>query len=91
MEIIIYGNEHYKLPPPDLTVEIDRLQEELLIERNRTLQALADFRNYRRRVELDVNMLVEESQQGKMNSIIKIINDMQNLCDKNNQLIIYVL
>ena len=76
MEIFIYGNERFVLAPPDLTVEIDRLQEELLIERERTLRALADFRNYRRRVEQDVNMLVEVSQQGMMNPLLDIINEM---------------
>jgi molecular chaperone GrpE (heat shock protein) len=63
MEILIYGNYQYMLAPPDLTAEIERLQEELLIERERNLRAFTDFRNYRR-AERDVRMLVDVSQQG---------------------------
>jgi len=91
MEVLIYGNERFMLAPPDLTVEIERLQEELLIEREKTLRALADFRNYRRRVEQDVNMLVEASQQGMMDPVLNVINDMQDLCTKNNLSVIYFI
>jgi molecular chaperone GrpE (heat shock protein) len=91
MEIFIYGNGRFMLTPPDLTVEIERLKEELLIERERTLRALADFRNYRRRVEHNVNLLVEASQQGTMDLVPTVINDMQDLCTKNNLSVIYFI
>lgn len=91
MEIFIYGNGRFMLTPPDLTIEIERLKEELLIERERTLRALADFRNYRRRVEQDVNMLVEASQQGILDPVLTVINDMQDLCTKNNLSVIYFI
>ena len=91
MEIFIYGDDQYMLAPPDLTAEIERLQEELLIERERNLRTLADFRNYRRRVEHDVRMLIEVSQQGMMNPALNIINDLQNLCSTNNQLVINLI
>jgi molecular chaperone GrpE (heat shock protein) len=90
MEILIYGNDRFMLAPPDLTLEIERLKEELLVERERTLRALADFRNYRRRVEHDVNLLVEVSQQGTMDPVLTVINDMQDHCTKNNLSVIYI-
>ena len=39
--------------------EIERLQEEVRIERDRTLRALADFKNYRRRIEREGNKVAE--------------------------------
>ena len=91
MEIFIYGNEQGMLEPPDLKAEIERLQEELLIERERNLRTLADFRNYRRRVEHDVLMLAEVSQQGMINPVRNIINDMQNLYITNNLIVINLI
>ena len=91
MELFIYGNEQSMLAPPDLTVEIERLQEELLIERERNLRTLADFRNYRRRVEHDVLILAEVSQQGMINPVQNIINDMRNLYVTNNLVVINLI
>jgi molecular chaperone GrpE (heat shock protein) len=79
------------LAPPDLTAEIERLQEELLIEKERNLRTLADFRNYRRRVEHDVLMLAEVSQQGMINPVQNIINDMRNLYVANNLVVINLI
>jgi molecular chaperone GrpE (heat shock protein) len=91
MDAFIYENDQYMLTPPDLKEEIERLQEELLIERERNLRALADFRNYRRRVEHDVRMLVEVSRLGMMDPALNIINDLQNFCSTNNQLVITLI
>ena len=91
MGILIYENDQYMLAPPDLTAEIERLQEELLIERERNLRVLADFRNYRRRIEHDVRMLVEVSRLGLMDPALNIISDLQNLCSANNQFVITLI
>ena len=91
MEIFIYGNEQYLLASPSLTTEIERLQDELLVEKEQTLRAIADFRNYRRRVEHELNMLVEASKQENMNAVKNIINDMQDLSSKNNLSVIKLL
>jgi molecular chaperone GrpE (heat shock protein) len=91
MEIVIYGHEQNLLSPPDLVEEIERLQEELLIERERNLRTLADFRNYRRRVEHDVLMLAEVSQQGMINPVQNIINDMRNVYVANNLVVINLI
>jgi molecular chaperone GrpE (heat shock protein) len=55
MEIHMNKNEHNLLPPADLAADIQRLQEELINERDRNLRTLADFKNYRRRIERDGN------------------------------------
>ena len=91
MEIVIYEQEQNLLSPPDLVDEIERLQEELLIERERNLRTLADFRNYRRRVEHDVLMLSEVSQQGMINPVRNIINDMRDLYVTNNLVVINLI
>ena len=91
MKIFVYGNEQSMLAPPDLNAEIERLQEELLIERERNLRTLADFRNYRRRVEHDILMLAEVSQQGMINPVRNIINDMRNLYVTNNLVVINLI
>ena len=41
------------VPPPDAAAEIQRLKEELRRKDNMHLRALADFENYRKRVERD--------------------------------------
>jgi molecular chaperone GrpE (heat shock protein) len=84
MEIFIYANEQYMLPPPDLAAEIERLKEDLLIERERNLRTLADFRNYRRRVEHDILMLTEVSQQGMILPILNIVDGLRERWCTNN-------
>jgi molecular chaperone GrpE len=65
------------LPPADLSGEIERLEEELRIERDRTLRALADFKNYRRRIERDGNKLAEEGKRAILLPLLDIIDDME--------------
>jgi len=77
MEIVIYGHEQNLLSPPDLTAEIERLQEDLLIEREQNLRALADLSNYRRHIEHDISMLVEVSNLGVMRPLLNIIDEMR--------------
>lgn len=77
MELDIYENEQSLLPPADLAAEIQRLQEELINERDRNLRTLADFKNYRRRIERDGSKLAEESKRGMMLALLEIIDDME--------------
>ena len=65
------------LPPADLVGEIERLQEDLDTERDRTLRSLADFKNYRRRVEREGNKLAEEGKRAIMLPLLDIIDDME--------------
>lgn len=65
------------LPPADLPGEIERLKEGLRMERDRSLRALADFTNYRRRIERDGNKLAEEGKREIILSLLIIIDDME--------------
>jgi molecular chaperone GrpE len=65
------------LPPADLEGEIERLQEALQVERDRNLRTLADFKNYRRRIERDGNKLADEGKRGIILSLLDIIDDLE--------------
>jgi molecular chaperone GrpE len=65
------------LPPADLAGEIDKLRDDLRNERDRNLRTLADFKNYRRRVERDGNKLAEEGKRGIILPLLDIIDDME--------------
>ena len=77
-------SEHNLLPPADLLGEIERLREDLSAERDRTLRALADFKNYRRRIERDANKNAEEGKRGMMLSLLDIIDDMEKALQYKN-------
>jgi molecular chaperone GrpE len=65
------------LPPADLAAEIERLREDVQNERDRNLHTLADFKNYRRRVERDGNKLAEEGKRAIILPLLDIIDDME--------------
>ena len=65
------------LPPADLAGEIAKLQEDLENERDRTLRSLADFKNYRRRIERDSNKLAAEGQRAIILPLLDIVDDME--------------
>jgi molecular chaperone GrpE len=65
------------LPPADLAGEIERLQEDLRNERDRNLRTLADFKNYRRRVERDGGKLADEGKRAIILPLLDIIDDME--------------
>lgn len=77
MEIHMMENDQNLLPPADLAGEIERLHEGLRIERDRNLRTLADFKNYRRRIERDGNKLAEEGKQEIILPLLDIIDDME--------------
>jgi molecular chaperone GrpE len=77
MEIHLRENEQNLLPPADLAVEIQRLLEDLINERDRNLRTLADFKNYRRRIERDGNKLAEEGKRAIILPLLDIIDDME--------------
>jgi len=65
------------LPPADWEGEIGRLQESLRIERDRTLRTLADFKNYRRRVERDGKKLADEGKRAIILPLLDIVDDLE--------------
>jgi len=86
MEIPIHENENEQnlLPPADWAVEIQELQEELIRERDRNLRTLADFKNYRRRIERDGNKIAEESKRGMLLPMLDIVDDMEKALQSTN-------
>jgi molecular chaperone GrpE len=77
MDLQITEKEQNLLPPADLTSEIERLKEELIRESNRNLRTLADFKNYRRRVERDGNKFAEDKIRGMLLPLLSVIDDME--------------
>jgi molecular chaperone GrpE len=69
---------HYQnlLPPGDLAGEIEKLREELRNERDRNLRTLADFNNYRRRIEHEGNRIAQESIRDFILPLLDVIDDI---------------
>lgn len=72
------------LPPADLAGEIERLREDLGKERERNLRTLADFKNYRRRIERDGNKLAEEGKREMILPLLDIIDDLEKALQWSN-------
>ena len=64
------------LPPADWEIETEKLREELANERDRNLRTLADFKNYRRRIERDGNQIAEDGKRRIIVPILDIIDDL---------------
>lgn len=77
MELDISGNGHQLLPPADWAGEIQKLQDDLMNERDRNLRTLADFKNYRRRIERDGDKLADARKREVILSLLDIIDDME--------------
>ena len=77
MEIPIHETEKNLLPPADLLGEIEKLRDDLSTERDRYLRMMADFKNYRRRVERDGNKIAEESKREMLLHLLGIVDDME--------------
>lgn len=85
MATLVKENNQNLLPPADLPGEIDKLRDDLRNERDRTLRTLADFSNYRRRVERDGNKLAGEGKRGIILPLLDIIDDMEKAIQSANE------
>jgi molecular chaperone GrpE len=65
------------LPPADLYGEIEKARLDLLAERDRTLRALADFKNFRRRVEQDADKHFREGRREIILPLLGIVDDLE--------------
>lgn len=81
----MHRHEQNLLPPADLAAEIQRLQEKLIDERDRNLRTLADFKNYRRRIEREGNKIAEEGKRGMFLPLLDIIDDMEKALQSANR------
>ncbi|MBI5727915.1 MAG: nucleotide exchange factor GrpE [Ignavibacteriales bacterium] len=77
MEIEIKDNHKTLLPPADWEGEIERLQEALRVERDQNLRSLADYTNYRRRIERDISKLAMESNREVFLPLLSIVDDLE--------------
>jgi molecular chaperone GrpE len=64
------------LPPSDLARDIEKLREDLGNERDRSLRTLADFNNYRRRVEHEGQRIPQDSIRANLLPLLDIIDDI---------------
>lgn len=78
MKLDITESDQSLLPPADFMIEIQELKEELLNERDRYLRSLADFKNYRRRTEQDMDKLAEEGKRGLLLGLLEVVDDIEN-------------
>ena len=86
MEIKINPTDHNLLPPADWAAEIEKLKEKLNAERDRHLRTLADFKNYRRRIERDGNKIAEVSRREMLLSLLNIVDDMEKALQSTNNM-----
>ena len=77
MSIPLNEKDQNLLPPADLDGEIERLRDVLIIERDRNLRTLADFKNYRRRVERESSKLAEEGKRSVILPLLDIVDDIE--------------
>lgn len=84
MDLYPNENEQSLLPETDLAAEIQRLQEELKNERDRNLRTLADFKNYRRRIEREGSKIAEERIKEMILVLLEIMDDMEKLLQYAN-------
>jgi molecular chaperone GrpE len=88
MDLYIFKNEQSLLPPNDLEAEIISLQEELMNEREQNVRALANFKNYRRRTELDEKKISMKSKREMIFALIDIIDDMDKVLQCANDTVL---
>lgn len=65
------------LPPADWAGEFARLKEDIQIERDRNLRTLADFKNFRRRVERDGNKSADDAKREMILPLLEIVDDLE--------------
>jgi molecular chaperone GrpE len=73
------------LPPADWAGEFARLKEDVLIERERNLRTLADFKNYRRRIEKEGNRAAEDAKREVILPLLEIVDDLEKALHWGNE------
>jgi len=65
------------LPAADLAAEVGRLKEQLSEERERTVRALADFKNYKRRQEIEGKKQADSGKREIILPLLDIVDDIE--------------
>lgn len=75
------------LPPADWAGEIARMKDEILNEREKSLRILADFKNYRRRIERDGLTMADAAKRDVFRSMLEIVDDIEKALhwDESNE------
>jgi len=74
------------LQQADLNKDIDELREQLDQERDRHLRALADFKNYRRRIEREGNKAAEAGKREIILRLLDVIDDFERTLQWTNNI-----
>jgi molecular chaperone GrpE len=69
-------NKQQLLQAADLSEEIERLHAKVDDEHNLYLRTMADFKNYRRRIERDGNSFAREGKREIILQLLEIIDDI---------------
>ncbi len=77
MSTLVSEQNQHLLPPANLQEDIENLRDDLRNERDRHLRTLADFKNYRRRIERDGNKFAEEGKRELLLPLLDIIDDLE--------------
>ena len=70
-------NEQNLRLPADLAGEIERLQDDLRDEHDRYMGMLADFKNYRRRIEREGEKLAEAGKREVIVPLLSVNDDLE--------------
>lgn len=71
------GKSRQLLRAADLDGELELLRGDLRQDRERHLRTLADFKNYRRRIEREGSKLAESGKREMLLPLISIIDDLE--------------
>jgi len=70
------ARENSKAIEPDAAPELERLKEELQREHDMYLRALADFDNYRRRVDRERGATAQRSKREVLLPLLEVLDDL---------------
>ena len=73
------------LPAADLAAEVERLKEQLSLEHDKLIRALADFANYRRRQESEGKKLAESGKREIMIPLLDIVDDLERSLERGEE------
>jgi molecular chaperone GrpE len=76
LDLYALENEHNMLPPRDLVAEIYRLENDLINEREANLRTVADYKNYRHRIERERDKVSREGKREILFALLDIVDDM---------------
>jgi molecular chaperone GrpE len=75
------------LPPADWAGELARMRDEIMNEQEKSLRVLADFKNYRRRMERDGQTMADAAKRDVFRSMLEIVDDIEKALrwDESNE------